>query len=608
MDTDQNSLTAGPLGPLLLQDIHLLDKLGKFAVERIPERVVHAKGAGAHGYFQSAPGLTDYTKAKFLQPNMKTEVFVRFSTVAPERGSNDAVRDPRGFAIKFYTDDGIYDLVGLSIPTFQIRDPIKITDLVHATKKRPQSNVPTSQSLWDFAINEQETLNASVHHPSIPHHRRSDTRTDCWYGAVLWTVLRFCARFMYVFSDRGIPNGYGRMDCFGCHTFKWVNAGGTVRYVKLSLTADLNLDGTPSYLTNCQASMKNPDAFTMDLYETIQGGKELTWTAYADILEEADIDSLGFNIFDVTRVWPAADPSKNRINRIEWGKLHLNRNPTNYFQETEQVAFAPSHLVPGIEASNDRLLHGRLFIYPLTQRHRVGNNHLQLPINCPFAMNGAGVPGGRQVLNQQRDGFMTLDNQGSNINYSPNSEKPGPTNPIADPNVKIQPFMVSGEAQRVDTHIAHNDSDLKQPGDLYRGYKPEEQDRMTDNLSTSLQPLPADFIDKVLGVFALIDQDMSQKVRAKLVKAHSLIEALAPHTHKSLPHAKPAGNTDPMSVLGRLSSLRLVPEVEGVHHLSPMLPNELPKEPSSEAFDKTPLTLATAATLLEYSIKQQGAY
>jgi len=370
---NQESLTAGPSGPILLQDTHLIEKLAHFNRERVPERVVHAKGAGAHGYLEITQDVTKYCKAKlFSKVGNKVPAFVRFSSVIPERGGPDSRRDPRGFAVKFYTEEGNWDVVGNDVPIFFINDPIKFPDMVHSFKRNPQTNLFDANTFWDFLSLSPE----SVH---------------------MVTML---------FSDRGTPASYRHMHGFGTHTFKWINEKDEVTFVKIHFKSNQGIKN----MTQDEAERLEgaaPDCHTDDLFAAIDKGDFPSWKLCIQAMTEQQAANCKFNILDDTKTWPQSE-----FPLIEVGKFVLNRNPDNYFQEVEQAAFSPSALLPGMEPSADKMLQGRIFAYPDAQRYRIGANYQQLPINCPFMT---------KVANDQRDGFMSFNNQGNRHNYNPSS-------------------------------------------------------------------------------------------------------------------------------------------------------------------------------------------
>ncbi|WP_100332576.1 catalase [Bacillus xiapuensis] len=363
----EHSLKAGERGPTLMEDFHFREKMTHFDHERIPERVVHARGFGAHGYFQVYEPMTEYTKAKFLQdPTVKTPVFVRFSTVAGSRGSGDTVRDVRGFATKFYTEEGVYDLVGNNIPVFFIQDAIKFPDLVHSFKPEPHNEMPQASTahdtFWDFVANNTESAHM-----------------------IMWAM-----------SDRAIPRSYRMMEGFGVHTFRFVNEQGKARFVKFHWKPKL---GVHSLVWDEAQKLagKDPDFHRRDLWEAIEMGDYPEFELGVQMIEEEDEFKFDFDILDPTKLWPEEEVPVKII-----GKMTLNRNPDNVFAETEQAAFHPGHVVPGIDFSNDPLLQGRLFSYTDTQLIRLGGpNFHEIPINRSVA----------PVHNNQRDGYhrMTID-------------------------------------------------------------------------------------------------------------------------------------------------------------------------------------------------------
>uniref|UniRef100_A0A1B0DEK2 Catalase n=1 Tax=Phlebotomus papatasi TaxID=29031 RepID=A0A1B0DEK2_PHLPP len=395
--------TIGPNGPVLLQDNHFLDEMSAFDRERIPERVVHAKGAGAFGYFEVTHSeIQKYCAAKLFDTvGKKTPVAVRFSTVGGESGSADTVRDPRGFPIKFYTEDGIWDLVGNNTPIFFIRDPILFPSFIHTQKRNPQTHLKDPDMFWDFITLRPET-----------------THQTC-----------------FLFSDRGIPDGYRHMNGYGSHTFKTINAKGEAFWVKFHYKTDQGIKNlTPERALELSGS--DPDYSIRDLYNAIAKGNFPSWTFHIQVMTMEQAEKFKYNPFDLTKIWPQSE-----YPLIKVGKLVLDRNPKNYFAEVEQIAFSPSHFVPGIEASPDKMLQGRLFAYADTHRHRIGANHLQLPVNCPYRVT---------PKHYQRDGPMNFtDNLNGAPNYYPNSFG-GPE--VSQRALKLDPpYKVCGDVARFDS-------------------------------------------------------------------------------------------------------------------------------------------------------------
>ena len=414
VDNDLQSQTAGEHGPSLLQDVHLVDKLAHFDRERIPERVVHAKGAGAYGYFEVTHDVTKYTRAKFLSEiGKKTEVFARFSTVGGEKGSADTERDPRGFAVKFYTEEGNYDFVGNNTPVFFIRDAIKFPDFIHTQKRNPVTNLKDADMFWDFLSLTPE----SIHQVTV------------------------------LFSDRGTPFGYRHMNGYSGHTFMFYNEKGEHYWVKIHFKRDQG-NKTMTREEAGKLAGEDPDFATRDLYEAIEKGDFPSWSVSIQVMEPKDADSYRFNPFDITKVWPHSD-----YPLIPVGKMVLNRNPKNYFAETEQSAFSPGNFVPGIAASPDKMLQGRLFSYHDTHRHRLGTNYHLIPVNQPKES---------AETSYQRDGAMRTDNGGgTGPNYYPNSFD----GPEPDPSLKPPAIDIVGMADRYAPVLS--DVDFVQAGDLY---------------------------------------------------------------------------------------------------------------------------------------------
>ncbi len=456
---DQNSLTVSNNGPLLLQDVHLIEKLAHFNRERIPERIVHAKGAGAGGYFEVTKELSKYTKAKFLSEiGKRTEVFVRFSTVGGEKGSADAERDPRGFAVKFYTEDGNYDLVGNNTPVFFIRDPLKFPDFIHTQKRNPGTNLKDPNMFWDFL----SLIPESLHQVTI------------------------------LFSDRGTPASYRNMNGYGSHTFKWYNDDGEIFWVKYHFKTD---QGIKNLNREEAEHMKgtDPDHATRDLHNAIKRGEYPSWTLQMQIMPVKDAETYRFDVFDVTKVWPHGDYPP-----IDVGKMVLNRNPSNYFAEVEQAAFSPANFVPGIGASPDKMLQGRLFAYHDAHRYRLGANYLLLPVNQPKAV---------KAKNYQRDGYMRFDgNEADAPNYYPNSfGGPEPDIEASEP-----AFDVAGKAIR--QRYMHPNDDFVQPGNLYRLMNEVDRNHLIGNIVSHLGNANKEIQLRELEIFSKAEPEYGQRV------------------------------------------------------------------------------------------------
>ncbi|MCM3125078.1 MULTISPECIES: catalase KatA [unclassified Mesobacillus] len=455
---NQNSMTAGQRGPTLLQDVHLLEKLAHFNRERVPERVVHAKGAGAHGYFEVTNDVTKYTKAAFLsEAGKKTPLFVRFSTVAGELGSADTVRDPRGFAVKFYTEEGNYDIVGNNTPVFFIRDAIKFPDFIHTQKRNPQTHLKDPNAVWDFWSLSPEALHQV-------------------------TILM---------SDRGIPATFRHMHGFGSHTFKWTNAEGDGVWIKYHFKTEQGVKNLTADVA-AQIAGENPDFHTEDLFNAIEAGDFPAWKLYVQIMPLEDANTYRFDPFDVTKVWSQKD-----YPLIEVGRMVLDRNPENYFAEVEQATFSPGTLVPGIDVSPDKMLQGRLFAYADAHRYRVGANHNHLPINRART----------EVNSYQRDGQMRFDgNGGKSVNYEPNSFG-GPTEVNEQ---KQAAFPVSGVAENAG--YDHHDH-YTQAGDLYRLMSEEERARLVANIVAAMKPVERDDIKlRQIGHFYKADPEYGTRI------------------------------------------------------------------------------------------------
>ncbi|GLE01043.1 hypothetical protein PINS_up009856 [Pythium insidiosum] len=458
------SATAGPRGPIVLQDFALIDHLAHFDRERIPERVVHAKGAGAFGYFEvtHSDAITQVCKAKlFAREGKRTPVAVRFSTVGGEAGSADTVRDPRGFAIKFYTEDGNWDLVGNNTPIFFLRDPILFPSFIHTQKRNPSTHCKDDDMMWDFFSLRPETLHQQT----------------------------------FLFSDRGIPDGYRCMNGYGSHTFVNVNAHGQITYVKYHFKTDQGIRNLPVDEA-ARLAGADPDYAIRDLYDAIARKEFPSWTLYIQTMTPAQAAHSAFNPFDVTKIWPhAAYPLR------EVGRLVLNRNPRNYFAEIEQLAFSPSHFVPGIEASPDKMLQGRLFSYPDTHRHRLGPNYQQIPVNRPL----------KEPQTYQRDGPMAVTgNMYDAPNYFPNSAG----GPVESPHAFLS---YTGDHAVVDKFSTRDDDNYAQCGEFYRKTLCEgARDRLTTNIAGSLVNASPGVQARAIANFRKVDPDYAHRVQTKV--------------------------------------------------------------------------------------------
>lgn len=434
---NQNVMTAGPRGPQLLQDVWFLEKLANFDREVIPERRMHAKGSGAFGTFTVTADITRFTKAKvFSEIGKKTELFARFSTVAGERGAADAERDIRGFAVKMYTEEGNWDLVGNNTPVFFLRDPLKFPDLNHAVKRDPHTNMRSAKNNWDFWTSLPEAL----HQVTI------------------------------VMSDRGIPASYRHMHGFGSHTFSMINASGERHWVKFHWRCQQGIKN----LTDEEAADlvgRDRESHQRDLFEALARGEFPRWRLMIQVMTEAQAREMPYNPFDLSKVWYKGD-----FPLIEVGEMELNRNPENYFAEVEQSAFNPANVVPGIGFSPDKMLQGRLFSYGDAQRYRLGVNHHLIPVNaakCP-------------VHGYSRDGAMRVDgNYGSTLHYEPNSYGEWAEQPeFAEP-----PLALEGAADHWD--FREDDDDyFTQPGKLFRLMTADQQQALFENTARAMGDAP----------------------------------------------------------------------------------------------------------------------
>lgn len=463
---NQNVQSVGPRGPLLLQDVWFLEKLAAFDRERIPERVVHAHGSGAHGVFEATADISRYTKAKVFKKGTKTPMFIRFSTVAPEKGSADAVRDPRGFAVKFYTEEGNWDLVGNNTPIFFIRDPYKFPDFIHSQKRHPKTGMQDPQMMWDFWSQTPESLH----------------------------------QVTYLMGDRGIPASYRHMNGYGSHTFSLINDKNQRFWVKFHFHT---LQGIKN-LTNEEAAAmraRDMDSHQRDLFESIERRDFPKWRVSIQVMPESDAKKYRFHPFDVTKVWSHKD-----YPLIEVGIMTLNRNPENAFAEVEQVAFTPAAIVPGIGHSPDRLLQGRLFSYGDTHRYRLGVNHHQLPINAPKV----------KINSTVRDGYMTNGYYGSNINYNPSllggyEDDWKLREPLFDPKV------IEDETRLGQWDYRADDNDYyTQAGDLYRLMSAAEKERLCKTIADMMRGIDKRIIETQLGHFRKADPAYGKRVQELL--------------------------------------------------------------------------------------------
>ena len=442
VDDNNNVMTAGPRGPMLLQDTWYLEKLAHFDREVIPERRMHAKGSGAFGTFTVTGDITKYTKAKiFSEIGKKTDCFVRFSTVAGERGAADAERDIRGFAMKYYTEEGNWDLVGNNTPVFFLRDPLKFPDLNHVVKRDPRTNLRSATSNWDF-----------------------------------WTSLPEAFHQVTItMSDRGIPWSYRHMNGYGSHTYSLLNAANERIWVKFHLKTQQGIKN----LTGAEAAAivaNDRESHQRDLFDAIETGAFPRWTMSIQVMTDEQAQQMPYNPFDLTKVW-----SKKQFPLIEVGVLELNRNPENYFQDVEQAAFNPASIVPGIGFSPDKMLQGRLFSYGDAQRYRLGVNHNQIPVNAPRNPHNS----------YHRDGMMRVDgNRGATIGYEPNSFGKWQE----QPEFREPPLELSGAAQR--WNFREDDDDyFTQAGDLFRIMSPDQQQVLFENTARAMDGVP-EFIKK----------------------------------------------------------------------------------------------------------------
>lgn len=458
---NRNSLSAGPRGPVLI-DYQLMERMAHFNRERVPERVVHAKGAGAHGTFTVTGDISKYTRAGlFSKVGNKCGAFVRFSTVAGESGYPDTVRDPRGFACKFYTEEGNWDLVGNNTPVFFVRDALKFQDFIHSQKRDPHTGLRDNTMQWDFWSLSPESLHQV-------------------------TIL---------FSDRGIPATYRNMNGYGSHTFSLWNDKGERYWVKWHFKTMQGI----KCLTDDEAGKiagQDADYHRRDLFDAIERGDYPKWRVQVQIMSEMDAETYPIHPFDLTKVFPHKDYPP-----IDIGILELNRNPENYFAEVEQAAFEPGNMPPGLGASPDKVLQARLLSYADAHRYRIGVNYAALPINKPRC----------SVQNYNRDGHMRFDgNYGGAVNYQPNSFN----GPADNKQYKEPPLHISGDADRYD-HRTGND-DYAQAGDLYRLMSAGQKAQLIDNIVRAMKPVPENIRIRQIEHFRKADTDYGSSVASGL--------------------------------------------------------------------------------------------
>jgi catalase len=462
---NQNSLTAGPRGPVLMQDFYLIEKMAHFNRERVPERVVHAKGYGAHGTFRLTKDMSQYTRAKiFTEVGKETPMFSRFSTVGGESGSADTERDPRGFALKFYTEEGNWDLVGNNTPIFFIRDPLKFSDFIRTQKRDPQTHLKPHWRRWDYWSLSPEALH----------------------------------QVMILYSDRGTPVSARFMNGYGSHTFSFWNTKGERFWVKFHIKTK---QGIKNFTDQEAARIKgeDPDYSARDLIEAIERGDHPKWTMFLQIMPEKEADTYKWNPFDLTKVWPHGD-----YPLIDVGEITLNRNVENYFAEIEQAAFEPSNVVPGIGFSPDKVLQNRVLSYPDAHRYRMGVNYQQVPVNQ--ARNA-------KVADYHRDGTMRVDgNGGGSVDYEPNSFG----GPQQDPSVKEPPLRINGDAD----HYAYpcDDEDYYGQPKLMWTKALDETGRthLVENIAGSLSDSPDRIRQKIVGHFSKVHEDFGRRLAEKL--------------------------------------------------------------------------------------------
>jgi catalase len=466
--SDNDSLTIGANGPILLQDHYLIEKNAQFNRERVPERVVHAKGGGAFGFLEVTEDVSQFTKAALFQPGTRTESVIRFSSVAGEAGSPDTWRDPRGFAVKFYTSQGNYDIVGNNTPVFFIRDPIKFPDFIHSQKRRADNHLRDHDIQWDF-----------------------------------WTLRPESAhQVTWLMGDRGLPSSWREMNGYGSHTYLWENAGGERFWVKYHFKSDQGID----FLTQARGDElagQDSDYYIRDLFRNIKTGNHPSWTLHVQVMPYEDAADYRFNPFDLTKVWPHGD-----YPLIKVGRYVLDRNPANYFEQIEQAAFEPSNLVPGIGPSPDKMLQGRLFAYPDAHRYRIGANYAQLPVNAAKS----------EVNSYSRDGAMRFNNPADPV-YAPNSFG-GPHADAVLASETASTYGVEDEVIRSAYKLHAEDDDFGQPGTLVREVLNDEQrERLANNIiGHASNDVSQPVLDRVFEYWRNVDKTLGDKIAAAFTK------------------------------------------------------------------------------------------
>lgn len=489
-----NSLTVGPNGPMLFEDVDFVEKMAHFDRERIPERVVHAKGCGAFGVFHLYQSMEAYTCADFLKnPAQRTKILIRFSTVIGNRGSADTVRDPRGFAVRFYTCEGNYDVVGLSFPVFFIRDAMSFPDFIHSQKPSPKSNLPDPQRVWDF-----------------------------------YSLMPECAhQLTWLYSDRGIVKNFRKMDGFGVNTFVWRNKEGKRHFVKYHFLCQEEKEVVDRFEASRLAG-EDPDIAARTLWKDIEEGRPVKYEFCVQIMDPDEAAALDFDPLDDTKTWP-----EDRFPLIKVGMLILNKNPENFFAQIEQAAFAPANIVPGIEFSADKMLQGRIFSYRDTQRYRVGTNYAQLPVNRPI------VP----VNNNMSDGSMNCFVPTGDVNYKPNSldnNCPREAVPLIGHGPCYTGYAVRSPIEKTD--------DFSQATARYMSLGKEEQDRMAEAMANDLSKVCRPVLMRSLELLENISHELAASVREHLknqMKENNVSEALSSGQPSAVPSTSPQPSRQP---------------------------------------------------------------